>query len=83
MLTLFWTSRDPVDPTTDWHPWLNAVVGEQNKDWTWEVWDVVSGECDERTVIALHLPSIETELLFLLANEYEIYEDPGYRNCTW
>ena len=83
MLTLFWTSRNPYDPIADWRPWLEKVVGQEHVHWKWDTHDVVPGEQDERTVIALHLPDKETELLFLLANEYEIYEDPGYRNIWW
>lgn len=83
MLTLFWTSRDPYDPTADWKPWLEAIVGQENVHWKWDTYDVVPGDTDERTVISLHLPDKETELLFLLANECEVYEDLGYRNIWW
>jgi hypothetical protein len=76
-LKLFWTTRDGFDPVADWRRWLETNVGKEKEDWMWAHWDVVAGDTDERTIIALVLPN-EAALLFLLSNEYELYVDNSY-----
>lgn len=82
MLTLFWTTSHPYDPVFDWRDWLETVVGKETVDWHWEHFDVVSGDTDELTVIALHFLNQEAELVFRLSQNYKEYDYPGYRN-TW
>ena len=84
LLTFYWTTRDPYDPVADFRSWLEYTVGPQGIDWDWIVWDVVSGETDEETIVALKLPP-EAEFMFLLSNSHhlKLYDHTSSRNIEW
>ena len=72
---VFWTTRDPFNGVADWQTWLDTNAGSQGKDWGWYQSDVVPGEQDERTVIAIWFTSSEVAMLFKLASSCEYYLD--------
>lgn len=84
LVTFYWTTRDPYDPVADFRSWLECIVGQQGVDWDWTVWDVVSGDTDEATIIALKLPP-EAEFMLLLSNSHhlKLYDHTSPRNIEW
>jgi hypothetical protein len=73
IVKVFWTTRDPYNAVADWQDWLDTNAGSQGRDWGWYQSDVVCGDEDERTVIAIWFNSDELALLFKLTHDCEYY----------